>query len=261
MQAAIPPGVTPQVAYFCPVCRQPQARWLNLFGRELTLEAAFVQAGASVDLLKNLETLNFENYGCPACTCSDRDRLYALFYQPLFEALAASQKQVRFLDFGPSSPLRKFLKSFPNVSYRSCDLFIEDVDDFPVNIEDMHLYPDESFDFFHCSHVLEHVADDRKAMRELCRILKPGGTGVAMVPIPVWPGAAFDEDISLTDENLRIRRFLQGNHVRLYTRGIFVRRLKSAGFRIELLGQKYFSSETFHRTGIAPRAVLYVVRK
>ena len=43
--------------------------------------------------------------------------------------------------------------------------------------------PDESFDVIYCSHVLEHVPDDRKAMREFPRVLKRGGWAILLVPI------------------------------------------------------------------------------
>ena len=46
------------------------------------------------------------------------------------------------------------------------------------------LYEDNSFDVILCSHVLEHVIDDQKAMRELFRVLKPGGWAILQVPIP-----------------------------------------------------------------------------
>jgi hypothetical protein len=82
-----------------------------------------------------------------------------------------------------------------------------------------------------------------------------------MVPIPTWPGASLDEDTALTDPNERIRRFLQGNHVRLYTRQEFIKRLKRAGFRVETLGVTHFGADVFRRCSIQERADLYVVRK
>lgn len=43
--------------------------------------------------------------------------------------------------------------------------------------------PADSFDVIYCSHVLEHVPNDRQAMRELARVLKPNGWAVFMVPL------------------------------------------------------------------------------
>ena len=73
---------------------------------------------------------------------------------------------------------------------------MENVDD-KVDITDMTIYPDNHFDFFICSHMLEHVFDDRKALRELYRILKWGGQGILVVPI-VLSIDEIDEDPSVT---------------------------------------------------------------
>ena len=51
MQLSVPPRLIPQIGYFCPVCRKPQARWLPLFERERSLRTAFEQAGADPDSL------------------------------------------------------------------------------------------------------------------------------------------------------------------------------------------------------------------
>ena len=56
--------------------------------------------------------------------------------------------------------------------------------------------PDESFDVIYCSHVLEHVPDDRKAMREFPRVLKRGGWAILLVPINA--GKTY-EDASITE--------------------------------------------------------------
>ena len=45
------------------------------------------------------------------------------------------------------------------------------------------LYEDNTFDSIWCNHVLEHVVDDQKAMRELLRVPKPGGWAILQVPI------------------------------------------------------------------------------
>src|SRR5690606_8666735 len=88
-------------------------------------------------------------------------------------------------------------------------------------------YPAGSFDVIYCSHVLEHVPDDQQAIRELCRVRRPGGWAVLMVPITV---ERTYEDPSITDPAGRLAAFGQENHVRRY--GLdFAERLCAAGFK------------------------------
>jgi len=89
-------------------------------------------------------------------------------------------------------------------------------------------FRDQSFDAFICSHVLEHVHDDRKAMRELARILKSSGRAVAIVPIK---GERTVEDPSVTESAERLRLFGQEDHVRVYGADV-VGRFEEAGFSV-----------------------------
>lgn len=83
----------------------------------------------------------------------------------------------------------------------------------------------ESFDVVICYHVLEHVPDDAAGMRELARVLRPGG--VALVQVPWRANAVTDEDPSASAEE-RVRRFGQADHVRWYGTD-FDDRLRAAG--------------------------------
>lgn len=89
---------------------------------------------------------------------------------------------------------------------------------------------DGAFDVVLCSHVLEHVQDDRKAMRELRRVLDPAGWALILVPITA---EATDEDPSVVDPRERLRRFGQIDHVRRYGPD-FIDRLEGAGFCVRI---------------------------
>jgi SAM-dependent methyltransferase len=136
---------------------------------------------------------------------------------------------------------------------------MEAVDD-KIDIMDMHIYKDNSVDIFLCSHVLEHVSDDRKAISELYRILKSGGWGIIMVPILLHLKDIY-EDPSVTSEAERWKHFGQGDHLRTYSKEGFKGRLAEGGFRITELGIEYFGADTFEKCGIYPRSVLYIVEK
>ena len=88
--------------------------------------------------------------------------------------------------------------------------------------------PDQAFDVVLCSHVLEHVPDDRAAMRELARVLRPDGIAILQTP---WDPdlAVTDEDPSITDVAEREQRFGQSDHSRMYGRDLLDRLPRLAG--------------------------------
>ncbi len=96
-----------------------------------------------------------------------------------------------------------------------------DITDIPV--------PTSSVDVVLCSHVLEHIPEDERALLEIRRILRPSGWAVLLVPIG---GAKTDEDASITDPQERTTRFGQHDHVRIYGMDL-VGKLERAGFAVE----------------------------
>ena len=159
---------------------------------------------------------------CARCDALDRHRLFAL----MDERHGILRGVSSLLHFAPEDILRKrFSQRFPE--YRAVDLVRADVD-FQCDIEDTHL-PSASFDAVFASHILEHV-DDRKALAELFRILKPGGRLIAMVPlIEAWEQTY--ENPAITGESQRDLHFGQYDHVRYYGRD-FPQRLAAAGFEV-----------------------------
>jgi len=202
------------------------------------------------------ETLNLEYYSCAACGATDRERFYALYFRTV---LKPGGRNPSVLEIAPAPALTKFLREDCHLQVRTADLFMPGVDDV-VDVTDMKQYGAGQFDVFICSHVLEHVPDDIKAMRELFRVLKPGGWGIAMVPISLALDA-IHEDPSITDEGERWKYFGQNDHVRMYSKRGFVERLSSVGFTVSQLDRAHFGPEVFERHAIHPRSVLYVVTK
>jgi SAM-dependent methyltransferase len=111
-----------------------------------------------------------------------------------------------------------------------------------------------------CSHVLEHVPDDRRAMRELARVLKPDGWAFLQVPVNRRIARTI-EDPQVTDPGERERRFGQSDHVRWY--GLdFPVRLAEAGLevRVEPFAER-LGPEAAGRYGLVPGEDLYLCRK
>jgi ubiquinone/menaquinone biosynthesis C-methylase UbiE len=99
-------------------------------------------------------------------------------------------------------------------------------------------YPDDHFDVIFCSHVLEHVQDDERALRELSRVLNPAGWAILMVPIKA--DLTF-EDPSVIDSEQRRQVFGQQDHVRIYGED-FVDRVKNNGFKVTIVRPSDFLS-------------------
>lgn len=204
------------------------------------------------------ETMNILGYSCPVCGAADRDRLYALFMNK--SKHIHNNSDFKFLDIAPSMALQKFIKkNYPKINYRSADLMMENVDD-KVDLTNMQLYENDRFNFLICSHVLEHVVNDTLAIKELYRVLKPGGSGIVMVPILL----TLTEDYENQDAQTPIERWKhygQDDHVRMYSKPGFIKKLENTGFVVNQYGMDYFSEELFAKNGIHSRSVLYIVEK
>ena len=167
------------------------------------------------------------NVGCPRCNSAERHRLLWLYLKNKTNFFSDNLK---VLHFAPEYIFQKTLRFMSNLDYISADL------NSPMAMVKMDitniLYEDNSFDVILCSHVLEHVVDDRKAMRELFRVLKPGGWGILQVPI--LRDKTF-EDLSIVSPEDRERIFGQKDHVRIYGRD-YKDRLEEAGFTVKVDG-------------------------
>ena len=160
---------------------------------------------------------------CPKCRSKPRQRLLKLAVDELHLIPKASS----ILHFAAETSLRPLIDSLQPGRYVRADLDPRR-GDIVLNIERMDL-PDESFDCVVCSHVLEHV-DDRRALAELFRILRPGGVLVAMVPIVEGWDVTYEDD-RLVSRSDRKEHFGGQTHIRYYGRD-FRDRLNGGGFEV-----------------------------
>lgn len=242
-----------ELSYFCPACSST----VSEFHRLSDFYYENLDKHGHIFSIFQVETLNYLNYLCPICSASDRDRLYALYFQ---KEVSQVKDEFRLLDIAPSESLQKFIKAkYPHIGYRSADMMMDGVDDV-VDITQMDLYRDDTFDFFICSHILEHIDNDRKAMGELYRVLKQGGKGIAMVPIMLSLQEDYENSEVTTPED-RWKHFGQDDHVRMYSKTGFIDKLTSTGFTVTQLDINFFDPEAFDKYGIHPRSILYIVEK
>ncbi|KEF31682.1 hypothetical protein D777_02031 [Marinobacter nitratireducens] len=198
-----------------------------------------------------------DSYFCSVCGASDRERLYA-YWISLACARNKLDKESRLIHFAPESGLASWIKKCGFKHHYTSDYMMSGVD-YACDLMNL-AFEDGSVDFFICSHVLEHVRDDRKALSELHRVTRPGALGILMVPIIVGL-EEIDEDPDETDPNERWRRFGQDDHVRLYNRKGFVDRILESGFKVDLLDSQYFGAATYESMGLKPESTLYIVER
>ena len=192
---------------------------------------------------------------CPFCGSRERARMAWLFLKER-KVLRAG---LRVLHVAPERCLSERLTSLPGVKYTAGDKFTPGYD-YPPGTIDLDItampFAADSFDLIMCSHVLEHVPDDRGAIEELFRVLAPGGMAILMVPIAL-ERATTDEDPSVIDPRERIKRFGQFDHVRLYGRD-YVDRLRAAGFEvIEDAMTERMDAESVFRYGLMRSEVVH----
>jgi len=122
-------------------------------------------------------------------------------------------------------------------------------------------FGDNHFDLIVCNHVLEHIPNDRMAMGELFRVLKPGGLAILQVPISLKIRDS-REDARMNTGDLRLQAFGQRDHVRIYAKVDYISRLEAAGFIVEALNFSKVKGLSFAiRHGINTEEELYLGRK
>ena len=167
-----------------------------------------------------------ENVLSPSTLSLERHRLLWLYLKIETEFFS---KPLKVLHFAPEQAFYKRFRNLSNLDYTTTDLN-SPLADVKADICDLP-FENESFDFILCNHVLEHIPDDTKAMQELYRILKPGGTAILQIPQELDRVKTFQDD-SITDPKERAKIFGQYDHVRVYGRDYFDK-LRSIGFKVD----------------------------
>jgi len=162
----------------------------------------------------------------------------------------------KMLHIAPEPSLQNKFQTVPGLDYISGDLYDSQVM-VKLDVCNLH-YSNDTFDIIICSHVLEHVEDDRKAMRELSRVLKR--LGWAMFLVPIAAEATF-EDPSVTDPVERQRVFGQFDHVRCYGPD-FAQRLEDNGFVVHVAKtEDLVEQEEAKRLGLLWGEIIFFCQK
>ncbi|MGA3005071.1 MAG: methyltransferase domain-containing protein [Acetobacteraceae bacterium] len=186
---------------------------------------------------------------CPNCGSRERHRLLHLW---ITEGRGDKLAGKRILHFAPEKAFMQRMRGDP--LYETADLVQAGVT-YKVDITDTKL-PRAGYDVVIANHVLEHIADDRQAMREVLRLLKPGGLAVLSVPLNPTRQTTY-ENPAITSAAERQAHFGAPDHVRYY--GLdFADRLHEAGFLVETFRA---SPEQEVEYGLLRDEWLYIARK
>lgn len=162
----------------------------------------------------------------PSTLSLERHRLLWLYLQHETNFFSAKKK---VLHIAPEQCFLKRFKQLKNLDYITADLYSPIVD---VKADICNLpFKNNEFDVVLCNHVLEHIEDDKKAMSELYRVLKPNGFGIFQVPQDLTLEKTY-EDFSITSPKERTKHFGQYDHVRIYGKDYF-NKLRAVGFKVK----------------------------
>lgn len=195
---------------------------------------------------------SYRNVICPYCNSQPRHRSLTLLLKQ--KSNLDLNKPIKMLHIAPEASLRKLFDSKDNIEYITADLNNPGVD---VKMDITQIpYDNNTFDIIICNHVLEHILDDRQAMRELLRVLKPNGWASLQVPIAYHQEKTF-EDVTIQSPEDRLRYFGQEDHVRWYGRD-YPDRLTEIGFTVTIENiAESLSSEKIEQYGLRSEECLY----
>ncbi|MAC92377.1 MAG: SAM-dependent methyltransferase [Flavobacteriaceae bacterium] len=163
---------------------------------------------------------------CPGTLSLERHRLLWLYLKRKTTFL---KDPLKVLHIAPEQVFFSKFKSFTHWDYTTADLH-SPLADIKADICDLP-FENNTYDLILCNHVLEHISNDHKAMEELFRVLKIGGTLIAQVPIEENRSSTF-EDNNIKDKTKRTEIFGQYDHVRVYGTDYY-KRLESVGFKTQ----------------------------
>lgn len=226
----------------CPVCKS-KVRVFLPFGN------GFWSNAVGIGLRPNAQ--------CPNCKSLERHRALWL----LMQQLDWYRKGMRVLHFAPELIFYQLFSSLKDIDYWPVDLDPKRYGGMvrkAVDITNI-TFDDNSFDLIMCTHVLEHIPDDKKAMAELYRVLKPK-TGIAFLNVPVFNIPATFENPEINTPELRSKYYGQFDHVRAY--GLdYPQRLADAGFSVQMCDIEDNDEIFLKRYGLNREEKIFLCRK
>jgi len=188
---------------------------------------------------------------CPVCRSQVRQRMLAAMLDALAGAEYSENSLIRGEDVLQFAPEKRLQRRIMNSAAKcvTADYARGDCD-LQLDMSNMPTVPSKSFDVVIACDVLEHVPDDRAAMRELRRVLREPGVAILTVPQKDSPSVT-DEDAGVKESSERERRFGQKDHLRIFGDD-FVERLANENFVITVLAEEKFPADAVQRHVLRP---------
>ncbi len=197
------------------------------------------------------------NAECPYCGSVERNRLLLFYLQNETDLFT---KENHLLHIAPFWQLRKIFKQSTNIHYTSGDINKAYADQ-QMDITSIP-FPDNTFDYIICSHVLGHVPNEPLAIREMCRVLKPNGTALILTLIN-WNSPVTYESPQVQTPQQKLKEYSEPDLERLHGAD-FADRLKKEGFSVTPINYaQTLSEETMHHysLGNGDREIIFKCQK
>ncbi|MCU0338733.1 MAG: class I SAM-dependent methyltransferase [Spirosomaceae bacterium] len=196
---------------------------------------------------------------CPTCKSLERHRYIYLSLRDRLGFYAPPRKKV--LHFAPDICLIPSIKACPDIEYVTADYMTSFTDsitirpDYVMSIDDIQ-FSDASFDVVIAIGILVMVPDDTKAMREVLRVLKPGGYAIFHDPINLQQPHTFSDATLSAEEK---KKLYHGHDQRWYYGADYADRLRAQGFLVE--DDNYVQRIDYKRFGVTPTEKIYIAQK
>lgn len=196
--------------------------------------------------MKKFVLLDNGNKLCPKCGSLPRNRR-------LWQLIEKEIKNKKILHFSPSKSISNKIREL-NSNYTTSDYEGEFESEKHYDIQAID-EADDTYDMIICFHVLEHIPDDRAAMRELYRVLKANGN--VYIQTPFKEGEIY-ENPEITTPKDRLEHFGQSDHLRIYSAQGLANRLNEVGFGTKILS---FDEESNNYHGFSELEKIIIATK
>lgn len=245
MTARIPFGAS----HYCCICESRVRRFLPYRRGMVSVPPLMLQlavVGSDV-----------EHFECPVCQSHDRERHLLMYLNT--SNLLRRMGGTRILHFAPERHLQRFIRTAEPAEYVLGDLYPASAGVQKIDLQAVP-YSDDYFDFVLANHVLEHVQDDAQALREIFRVLRPGGHAILQTPYASGLTKTF-EDSAIRSEQACLQAYGQEDHRRLYGQDI-AHRFEASGLRSLMKTHSQLLPDVDHvRFGVNPQEPFLLLQK